>query len=71
MRCEQLLEQNELTADEVAERLGQSVLSVRPRISELKAKGKIEATAKRRCNVSGKRAVVWRKKRTLVQPGLL
>ena len=49
-----------MTADEVAELLGESVLSVRPRVSELKAQGRVEATTKRRCNVSGKTAVVWR-----------
>lgn len=34
--------------------------SVRSRSSELKAQGRIEATARRRCNVSGHSAVVWR-----------
>lgn len=49
-----------LTADEVAERLSESVLSVRPRLSELSARGLIEETGQRRRNASGKMAAVWR-----------
>lgn len=48
------------TADEVAEALVESVLSIRPRLSELNAMGKIEATEERRLNKSGRSAVVWR-----------
>jgi predicted ArsR family transcriptional regulator len=59
-KCHEALKGAAMTADEVAELLGDSVLSVRPRVSELKAQGRVEATAKRRCNVSGKTAVVWR-----------
>jgi predicted ArsR family transcriptional regulator len=59
-KCHEALKGAAMTADEVAELLGESVLSVRPRVSELKAQGRVEATAKRRCNVSGKTAVVWR-----------
>ena len=50
----------EQTADEVAERLGLSVLSVRPRFSELLARGSIADTGMRRANISGKSAKVWR-----------
>lgn len=49
-----------LTADEVAERLGKSVLSIRPRISELSAQNLIEETGERRFNDSGHKAAVWR-----------
>lgn len=49
-----------LTADEVAQRLGESVLSVRPRLSELSARGLISETGARRRNASGKMASVWR-----------
>lgn len=51
------------TADEVAAALGESVLAVRPRISELKALGKIvklEGPFGRRLNASGIKAAVWR-----------
>jgi predicted ArsR family transcriptional regulator len=48
-----------LTADEVAEKLGKDILSIRPRISELGKLGYIEATNERRKNASGKSAVVW------------
>ncbi|WP_271528894.1 hypothetical protein [Bradyrhizobium sp. CCBAU 25338] len=50
------------TADEVAERLGASILSVRPRVTELLQGGLIIKTASRRKNVSGMSAVAvrWR-----------
>lgn len=48
------------TADEVAERLGKSILSIRPRISELSKLGQIADSGQRRENESGNRAVVWR-----------
>jgi hypothetical protein len=47
------------TADEVAARLGLSILTVRPRLSELKVLGKIRKSTARRRNESGKLAVVW------------
>jgi predicted Rossmann fold nucleotide-binding protein DprA/Smf involved in DNA uptake len=50
-----------LTADEVAANLGQSVLAIRPRVSELHRAGAIYKTARRRVNRSGKKAVVWAK----------
>ena len=51
-----------LTADQVAERLGETVLAIRPRVSEL---GKasppmIVPTGERRKNESGLGAKVWR-----------
>ena len=58
-KCHEALKLAAMTADEVAELVGASVLSVRPRVSELKAQGLVQATDKRRCNISGKRAVVW------------
>ncbi len=70
-KCHEALKGAAMTADEVAELLGASVLSVRPRVSELKAQGKVEATDKRRCNVSGKTAVVWRAAVVLSQGELL
>lgn len=48
------------TADEVAEALGLSVLAIRPRVTELRKLGLIAATEKRRRNISGQTAVVWR-----------
>lgn len=48
-----------LTADEVAAVLGESVLAIRPRITELWKLGYLLQTTKRRKNVSGRRAVVW------------
>lgn len=49
-----------MTADECANRMGESVLSIRPRFSELAAKAQIIDTGERRENASGRRAVVWR-----------
>lgn len=51
---------NGLTADEVAGRLGVSILSIRPRITELLKLGKIrDSGARRRNPSSGKSAIVW------------
>lgn len=47
------------TADECAEELNKSVLSIRPRFSELKEKGLIVDTGQRRKNASGRNAIVW------------
>ena len=49
-----------LTADEIATSLNLSVLSVRPRVSELHRLGMIERTGSRRRNDSGRTATVWR-----------
>lgn len=48
------------TADEVAQALGCSVLSIRPRTSELHRSGEIVATGSRRKNDSGLLAAVWK-----------
>ena len=48
------------TADEIAGQLNVSILSVRPRCSELKRNGQIEPTGARRRNASGMSATVWR-----------
>jgi predicted ArsR family transcriptional regulator len=57
------------TADEVAKDLNLSVLSVRPRVSELNRTGKIEQTGGRRKNDSGMTATVWRVKRQPLTTG--
>jgi predicted ArsR family transcriptional regulator len=48
------------TPDEVAGRLRLSVLSVRPRTTELSAQNLIVDTGERRENASGRKAIVWR-----------
>lgn len=54
---------NGITADEVAAALKQTVLAVRPRVSELFNLGAIERVpGLRRKNASGMSAAVWRKK---------
>lgn len=58
---------NGLTADEVAGRLGLSILSIRPRCTELARLGKIRDSGHRRPNASGRLAIVW----AAVQPARL
>lgn len=58
-RCLSALEDAALTADEVAERTGDSILTIRPRMTELKQQGRIVKTPLRRRNKSGKSATVW------------
>jgi hypothetical protein len=48
------------TPDEVAKRLGETVLAVRPRFSELVKGAKIIDSGERRKNDSGRSAIVWR-----------
>lgn len=48
-----------LTADEAAAKVKRSVLSVRPRVTELKELGLIRASDITRRNETGKRATVW------------
>lgn len=48
------------TADEAAAVLGETVLAIRPRFSELKRLGRIVETEQRRKNTSGRSAIVWR-----------
>lgn len=48
------------TADEVAEALEESVLSIRPRVAELKAAGLIVETGVRRRSSTSRSSHVWR-----------
>lgn len=56
------LSECDLSADQAAAILEKSILSIRPRFSELFLAGKIEKTEKRARNASGKMAVVWKLK---------
>jgi len=60
-RCLRVLrEHGPRTADEVAALIGESILAVRPRITELARQRKVVDTGIRRQNaVSGKGAIVW------------
>ena len=53
------LQTRPMTADEVAALLGETVLSIRPRVAELRKLGKIAATGDKRRNESGMLASVW------------
>src|SRR5688572_33192652 len=53
------------TADECAAALGESVLAIRPRVTELSIStptrpARLERSGQRRCNASGHSAHVWR-----------
>lgn len=48
------------TADECAEALKESVLSIRPRFTELLRENRIQDTGARRKNASGRSATVWK-----------
>ena len=48
-----------MTADEVADALGESILNVRPRVSELAKRGVIKDSGHRGCNASGHSAAKW------------
>ena len=50
---------NGLTADELAQRLAMERWSIQPRTTELRRKGIIRDSGKRRRNVTGKAAIVW------------
>ena len=49
-----------LTPDECSARLGESVLAIRPRFSELSAKQSIAPTGERRANTTGLKAKAFR-----------
>lgn len=48
------------TADELAFNLGESILSIRPRVTELHKQGRLERSGVRHVNESGAYAHVWR-----------
>lgn len=48
-----------LTADEAAAKIGETPLSIRPRVTELKQRGYIVDSGKRRQNKSGRKAAVF------------
>ena len=50
------------SADQIADHLGESILTIRPRVSELNRAGEIEAVTERRKNASGMSAHCWRAK---------
>jgi predicted transcriptional regulator len=58
-QCLNLLQANDYTADEIADMLRKSILSVRPRVSELNSRGLIWDSGRRRKNQSGNSAIVW------------
>lgn len=58
-KCLATLADADRTADEVAAILGESVLTIRPRMTELLRLGKIRDSGIRRLNDSHRRAKVW------------
>jgi len=59
VRALAILAERPSTADEVAEAMGESILAVRPRISELRTMGKVAPTDLRRKNVHNRSQIVW------------
>lgn len=56
------LSHNEMTAREIAYRLGfQDLNAVKPRLTELKAEGLVRTTKKTLDPVTGRRVAVWRR----------
>ena len=55
-----LAERGAMTADEIAAALGLSILTVRPRVTDLNKAGRIVDTGARRNTASGNSAIVWR-----------
>ena len=54
-----------LTPDEASELLGETVLAIRPRFTELSKMDLIETTGEKRANVSGMKAKIYRVKGTI------
>src|SRR3546814_8339862 len=48
-----------LTADQIAAQIGETILSVRPRVTELLRDGRVRDSGQRRQNESGRSAKVW------------
>jgi hypothetical protein len=59
IRVLQALREHPRTADEVAETIGETILAVRPRVSQLYRQGIIRKSGDRRLNASGLGAHVW------------
>jgi hypothetical protein len=57
--CLRVIARQPATPDEVADELGLSILSIRPRFTELARTGRITDTGLRRPNQSGRMAKVW------------
>lgn len=55
-----IVQHGDSTADECAEGLGESVLSIRPRFTEMLRLGEIMDSGERRKNRSNRSATVWR-----------
>jgi hypothetical protein len=50
------------TADGIADRMGESILAIRPRVSELHKLGRIEQTGRRDKSATGSTSHVWRRR---------
>lgn len=57
---ETIRERGQLTADQCAMFMGENILSIRPRFSELLKQNKIADTGERGKNESGHSATIWR-----------
>lgn len=55
----------QLSADAAAGVLQESILAIRPRVSELRARGLIEATGRKECSHGGRLSMIWKKTRSM------
>jgi predicted ArsR family transcriptional regulator len=55
-----LAERGAMTPEEIAEALGNRVMNIRPRMSELAAKGAVIDSNERRRATGGRMAIAWR-----------
>ncbi len=63
-QCLAALETRNLTADEIAAAINETVLAIRPRVTELRMQGLVFDSGLRRPNESGRKAIVWTRKFT-------
>lgn len=59
-KCLKALAKGPMTADEVADDIGETPFATRPRLTELKLAGRIVDDGTRRRNASGRSAKCWR-----------
>lgn len=58
-KCHAALKLKPMTADELADEIGEHFINVRPRCSELRRLGKVRDTGLRRANNFGNPQIVW------------
>ena len=60
-----MLEKDEQTNCELANRLGWPINTVTPRVFELRAAGHVVECCRRECGITGRKAICWKLKRVV------